>query len=270
MKRMWMATVILPLAVVNAWGQGPTTGQRYTPPRTAGGQPDLTGIWEVVNSAAWNIEDHSPSLGVPGGFGVVEGGTLPYLPAALAKRKENFEKRATADPEASCYLPGVPRSTYLPYPIEIAQFPDMVMIFHEYLTISRQIHLSGQHPDPEVNEYWMGDSRGRWDGNILVVDVSNFNDRTWFDRAGNFHSDALHVIERFTPTDRDHLSYDVTVEDPKVFSRPWKMSMPLYRRQEKNFRLLEYECYSYMEEEARKGNLKLPWTHFGFEGTPEK
>jgi hypothetical protein len=249
---------------------GQAAAQSYVPPRTANGQPDLGGIWQVLNSAAWNIEDHSPSLGSPGGVGVVEGGSLPYLPAALAKRKENVEKRPTADPEASCYLPGVPRATYMPYPIEIVQFPDMVMIFHEYLTISRQIFLGGQHPDPDVNEYWMGDSRGRWDGNTLVVDVSNFNDRTWFDRAGNFHSDALHLIERFTPTDRDHLSYDVSVEDPKVFSRPWKMSMPLYRRQEKNVRLLEYDCYAYMEEEAGKGNLKLPWTHFGFEGTPEK
>ena len=251
-------------------GQGAAPAQAYAPPRTANGQPDLQGIWQAVNSAAWDIEDHSPRLGVPGGFGVVEGGLLPYLPAALAKKKENFEKRMTADPEASCYLPGVPRATYLPFPIQIVQFPDVVIVFHEYLGVTRQIFLSGQHPDPDVSEYWMGDSRGRWDGNTLVVDVSNFNDRTWFDRAGNFHSDALHVVERYTRTGPDLISYQVTVEDPKVFGKPWKMSMPLYRRQEKNFRLLEYDCYAYMEEEAGKGNLKLPWTHFGFEGAPEK
>jgi hypothetical protein len=106
----------------------------------------------------------------------------------------------------------------------------------------------------------MGDSRGRWDGNTLVVDVANFNDQTWFDSSGNFHSDQLHVVERFTRTGPDHLNYEVTVEDPEVFSKPWKMSMPIYRRQERNLRLLEYSCYVYMEEEAGKGKMTLPWT----------
>ena len=251
-------------------GQAPVPAQAYAPPRTASGQPDLGGIWQVVNSAAWNIEDHSPSLGVPGGFGVVEGGKIPYLPEALATRKENFEKRMTADPEASCYLPGVPRLTYMPYPFQILQFPDLVMIVDEYEGITRSIFLSGKHPDPDVVDFWMGDSRGRWEGNTLVVDVANLNDRTWFDRAGNFHSDALHVVERYTRTAPEHISYEATIEDPKVFSRPWKMSMPLYRRQEKNFRLLEYNCYVYMEEEAGKGHLKLPWPHVEFESVPEK
>jgi len=251
-----------------AGGQAPAQG--YVPPRTANGQPDLGGIWQALNSAAWDIEDHSPRLGVPGGFGVVEGGKLPYLPAALAKRKENFDKRATADPEVSCYLPGVPRLTYMPYPFQILQFQDVVTIISEYEGITRSIFLTGKHPDADVIDFFMGDSRGRWEGNTLVVDVANLNDRTWFDRAGNFHSDELHVVERYTRTGPDHIQYEATIEDPKVFSRPWKMSMPLYRRQEKDFRLLEYECYAYAEEEAGKGNLKVPWPHFEFEGAPLK
>ena len=268
---MAAVAAVLSVGLRTVEGQTPAVpAQAYTPPRTANGQPDLQGIWQVVNSAAWNIEDHSPSLGVPGGFGVVEGGRVPYLPAALAKRKENFEKRATADPEASCYLPGVPRATYMPFPFQILQFPDAVIVVHEYLGITRPIFLSGKHPDPDVIDFWMGDSRGRWDGNTLVVDVNNSNDQTWFDRAGNFHSDGLHVVERYTRTGPDVITYEATIEDPKVFSRPWKMSMPLYRRQEKNLRILEYECYAYMEEEAAKGNVKLPWSHLEFEGVPQK
>jgi hypothetical protein len=174
----------------------------------------------------------------------VEGGRIPYLPAALAQKQKNFETRATADPEVSCFLPGVPRITYLPFPFQIVQFPDQVMIFYEYIGITRSIFLSGEHPDPDISEFWMGDSRGRWDGQSLVVDVSNFNDRTWLDRAGNFHSEMLHVVERYTRTSSDHIAYEVTIEDPKVFSRPWKMNLILYRRLEPRFQLLEYECHA--------------------------
>ena len=267
----WLVAVF-PVGLLTVASQAPAApAQAYAPPRTVGGQPDLLGIWQVLNSAAaWDIEDHSPSLGVPGGFGVVEGGRIPYLPAALATRKQNFEKRMTEDPEAKCYLPGVPRITLMSFPFQILQFPDAVVIVYEYLGITRTLSFKGQHPDPQVIDFWMGDSRARWDGNTLVVDAGNFNDQTWFDRAGNFHSDELHVVERYTRTDADHMSYEVTIEDPKVFSRPWKMSTPLYRRQEKNLRLLEYECFAYMEEEAAKGNLKLPWSHLGFEGVPQK
>ena len=263
--------VVLSVGLRTVAGQAPAAPARaFTPPRTPAGQPDLMGIWQALNSAAWDIEDHSPRLGVPGGFGVVEGGRIPYLPAALAKRTQNFEKRATGDPEASCYLPGIPRVTFMPFPFQVLQFPESVVIVYEYLGITRNIPLTGQHPDPQVLDFWMGDSRGRWDGNTLVVDVGNFNDQTWLDRAGNFHSDEMHVVERYTRTGADHMSYEVTIEDPKVFSRPWKMSTPLYRRQEKNLRLLEYECYAYMEEEAAKGNVKLPWSHLEFEGVPQK
>jgi hypothetical protein len=221
-----------------------------------------------MNTASWNVEDHRPALDVPGGYGVVEGGRIPYQPAALAKRQENAAKRAALDPEAKCYMPGVPRITYMPYPFQILQFHDYVAIVYEYLSLTRFVYFQGEHPDSEIFEYWMGDSRARWEGNTLVIDVANFNDQTWFDRAGNFHSNELHIVERYTRTGPDHMQYEVTVEDPQVFTRPWKMSMPVYRRQEPSLRLLEYECYMYMEEEAGKGNLKLPWSTLQFEGMP--
>ena len=221
----------------------------YTPPRTRDGHPDLQGIWQVLNTAAWNLEDHGASLGVPAGHGVVEGGAIPYQPSALAKRQANFDGRATLDPEARCSLPGVPRITYMPYPFQIVQQSDKVSILYEYLHTVRYIYVNGTpHPRGPI-EWWMGDSRGRWEGNSLVVDVRHFNDLTWFDRAGNFHSDALQVIERYTPTSPDHLLYEATIEDPKVFARPWNVSMPLYRRQERNSELLEYQCPAYLLEQ---------------------
>lgn len=228
-----------------ASGQAPST---YTPPRTQQGQPDLQGVWQVLNTAAWDIEDHSATLGVPAGQGVVEGGPLPYQGWALAKKNENFANRATLDPETKCYLSGVPRITYMPYPFQIAQLADKVTILYEYNHTLRHIYMNGnEHPEGPI-DWWMGDSRGKWEGHTLVVDTVHFTDQTWFDRAGNFHSEGLHVVERFVPTSRDHMQYEVTIEDPKVFTRPWKMSMPLYRRQEKNIELLEYECYAYLIE----------------------
>jgi hypothetical protein len=217
----------------------------YTPPRTPNGQPDLQGIWQVLNTAAWDIQDHAARLGVPAGKGVVEGNEIPYQPSALAKKKENFEQRATLDPETKCYLPGVPRITYMPYPFQIIQQADKVAIVYEYVRAVRYIFMNGNPHPPGHIDWYMGDSRGRWEGNTLVVDVIDFNDETWFDRAGNFHSDELHVVERFTPNGPDHIAYEVTIEDPKVFTRPWKMQMPIYRRKEANAQLLEYECYAF-------------------------
>jgi len=217
-------------------------------PRTPDGKPDLSGFWQVMNTAAWDIQDHSAQKGVPAGQGVVEGNEIPYQPWAAAKKKENFEKRASLDPETKCYLPGVPRITYMPYPFQIVHSPNQVTILYEYVHAVRHIFMSGSpHPEGHI-DWWMGDSRGRWEGDTLVVDVIHFDDRTWFDRAGNFHSDALHVVERYTPIDLDHINYEVTIEDPKVFTRPWKMSMPLYRHKERNFQLLEYECYAFENE----------------------
>ena len=242
-----------------AAGQTPTAVSRaYTPPRTQHGQPDLQGVWQVVNTAAWDIQDHAaqpfPGLparfGTPAGQGVVEGNEIPYQPWALAQKEENYENRLTADPEAECYLPGVPRIMYMPYPFQVFQFSDRVVILFEYLHATREIYTDGSSHLGMPAEFWQGDSRGRWEGNTLVVDVTHFNDRTWFDRAGNFHSDALHVVEHYTRTGPDHMLYEATIEDPKVFTRPWKMSMLFYRRQETNIQLLEYECYAYAWERA--------------------
>jgi hypothetical protein len=214
-------------------------------PRTADGKPDLSGVWQVVNTAAWNLQNHVAEKGRPAGVGVVDGDEIPYQPWALKKKAENARTRATSDPETKCYLPGVPRITYMPYPFEIAQTPKATAIMYEYVHALRTIYTDGTpHPDGHI-DWWMGDSRGRWDGDTFVVDVIDFNEDTWFDRAGNFHSDALHVVERYTLLDRDHIQYRATIDDPKVFTRPWTISMPLYRRIEKNAQVLEYECYAF-------------------------
>lgn len=223
----------------------PAAGQGFEPPGTADGKPNLQGIWQVLNTAAWNIEDHGADAGIPAGQGVVEGGEIPYQPWALAKRKENFGNRATADPEARCYLPGVPRITYMPFPLQIFQTPKYTAIAYEYIHAYRIIYTDGtEHPEGPL-EWWMGDSRGRWEGDTLVVDVVHFTDQTWLDRAGNFHSEALHVVERYTLLGPDHMRYQVTLEDPKVFTKRWQMSMVLYRRKEPNPQLLEYDCYAF-------------------------
>ena len=245
---MFGLAVVCVIAPMPGMGQNATTTP-WTPPLAADGHPDIQGIWQVLNTAAWDLEDHGASLGVPAGQGVVEGGTIPYRESALAKKEENFQQRATLDPETRCYLPGVPRITYMPYPFQIIQQADKVSIAYEYLRTVRYIHMNGNPHPPGPIDWWMGDSRGRWEGNTLVVDVIHFNDRTWFDRAGNFHGDALHVVERYTPTGPDHLLYEATIEDPEVFTRPWKISMPLYRRQEQHLELLEYQCHAYLLEQ---------------------
>jgi len=229
--------------------------QAYRAPRTADGKPNLNGIWQAMNTANWDLEGHAAQPGpvtalgaayaVPPGLGVVEGGTIPYLPAAIAKKKENFEKRLTADPEIKCYMPGVPRATYMPYPFQIFQSAKSIMFTYEFANAVRTIYMENAGESPV--DTWMGWSAGRWEGDTLVVDVTSLNDQTWFDRAGNYHSDALHVIERYTPTSPNTLNYEATIEDAKVFSRPWKIGMPLYRHVEANAQLLEYKCVEFAE-----------------------
>ena len=249
-----IVVAVVSLAPIPAAGQTPAAkGQVVTPPRMPDGRPDLQGVWQVLNTAAWDIQDHPAQKGIPAGQGVVEGTEIPYQPWALAKKKENYDNRLTADPATKCYLPGVPRITSMPFPFQIFQTASSVVIIYEYAHAVRTIYTDRPHL-PGPLDWWMGDSRGRWEGDTLVVDVIYFNDETWFDRAGNFHSDALHVGERYTPMGPDHINYEVTIEDPKVFTRPWKMSMPLYRRQEKGVQILEYECHA-LEEEAA-GRLK--------------
>jgi len=215
--------------------------------RMPDGTPDLRGIWQTVNTAVWNIQDHTGELGIPAGQGVVEGNNLPYLPSALEQRQKNYENRLTEDPEANCLMVGVPRITYMPYPFQIAQNDNQLIMLYEYVHTVRSIHLNKEHPAGAI-QWWMGDSRAVWENDTLVVDVTKFNDKTWFDRSGNFHSEELHVVERYTPTGPNHIHYEATIEDPKVFSESWSMSMPLYRRQESDMQLLEYECYAYLEE----------------------
>jgi hypothetical protein len=245
---------VISLAPIPVAGQARAADpQAYSPPRTPDGKPDLQGVWQVLNTAAWDIQDHPARLGVPAGQGVVEGNEIPYQSWAAAKKKENFENRLTADPVTKCYLPGVPRITYMPYPFQIFQTGTTTVIIYEYVHAVRTIYMDREHL-PGHLDFWLGVSRGRWDGDTLVVDAIDFNDQTWLDAAGNFHSEALHVVERYRRTGPDHIAYEVTIEDPKVFTRPWKMSMTLYRRQEKNAQILDYECHALQEEAAGRLN----------------
>lgn len=215
-------------------------------PRTADGRPNLQGIWQVRNRAAYGLEDHEARHGMPAGRSVVEGGTIPYQPWAAASRAENFANRKTADPLSQCFMPGVPRIMYMEHPFHIFQTRDHVAMTFEWSQVFRLIYTNGSKP-PEGIEFWMGDSRGRWEGDTLVVNVTNHNNRTWFDMAGNFHSEAMRLLERYTLLDADTIRYEVTVEDPKVFTRPWKISMPLHRHKDMT-KVLEYQCQAEAEE----------------------
>ena len=240
------------LAVIPSPAQAPA----YKAPKTKDGKADLNGIWQAMNEANWDIRPHAASQGpvfslgaaysAPAGLGVVEGGDIPYKPEAAAKQKENFTNRLKLDPEIKCYMGGVPRSTYMPYPFQIVQGTDTMMFVYEYAGAVRVINMKA--PTKAPADSWMGWSNGKWEGDSLVVDVTSLNDQTWFDRAGNWHSDQLHVIERYTRVGPDALQYEATIDDPKVFTRQWKMSMPLYRRMEKNAQLLEYKCVEFAEE----------------------
>lgn len=258
--RKWFISATIVVASVGAvvlWALLPIEGAPYRAPRAPDGRPDLNGVWQALNTAHWDIQDHAARQGplfalgaafsVPEGLGVVEGNELPYRPEALAKKKENLDNWMTRDPEIKCYLPGVPRATYMPYPFQIIQTPTSVLMAYEFANASRIIYLD-DNLEEAPNDSWMGWSHGRWEGETLIIDVTGFNGETWFDRAGNFHSDALHVIERYTRTGPDHLWYEATIDDPKVFTRPWTLSMPLYRRVEENAQLGEYICVEFAEE----------------------
>jgi len=227
----------------------PAHAQAYRAPRTSDGKPDLQGIWQVHNTANWGLEEHAGTYKLPAGFGVVEGGVIPYQPSALAKRQENFKNRLTADPLEKCYMAGIPRTMYLPYPFQILQTPDAVVITSSYVHTWRFVPLT-QLARYDGYESWMGDPRGRWEGDTLVVESVGFNDQTWFDHSGNYHSDGLKVTERFTRTAADVLDYQVTIEDPKVFTRPWKLRMPAFLQKDMT-RLLENECYLDAEEAGK-------------------
>jgi len=246
-----------------------TSFSAYRAPRL-NGHPDLNGVWQAFVTANIDLEDHEAQAGPlteqigaysgwPPGQSIVEGGTIPYKPEALAKRKQNAANRTRADvsndktwhdlgdPEMKCYMPGVPRATYMPFPFQIVQGTSpYILIAYEYATTTRTIRMDWKQEAP--TDTWMGWSRGHWEGETLVVDVTGLREETWFDRAGNYHSDQLHVVERYTPMSPYHMMYEATIEDPKVFTRPWKISFPLYRRMEKNVQLLEYKCVPFTEE----------------------
>ena len=259
-------------------------------PRTTDGRPDFSGIWQANNEAHWDLEAHAarpgmvtqpgpygfgfnevpaaPVLalgaagGVPGSLGVVEGdGQIPYTPEARAIKEENQANWIDRDPELKCYLPGIPRAMYMPYPYQIVQSTNKIQMAFEFTSTARTIHLDEVEPPPDWT--YMGHSVGRWEGDTLVVDVTDFNGKNWFDRAGNFHSDALHLEERFTLLSADAIHYEVTITDPNTFTEPWRISMPLYRRLEPNMQLLEYRCIEFVEEflygHVRKEQLVQRW-----------
>jgi hypothetical protein len=226
-------------------------------PAKIGGKPNMNGIWQAVGSAYWNLEDHSAAglsnfwqLGaiaaIPAGQSVVEGGTIPYKPEALAQREENRKGWPKADPEAKCYMPGIPRATYMPYPFQIVQGDGDILFVYEFASANRVVHMA-KHEESPVDS-WMGWSNGHWEGDTLVIEVSGFNDGSWFDRAGNYHSTSLKVTERYTVKDKDHIQYEATIEDPETYSKPWKISLPLYRLVAPNAQLLEFKCVEFSEE----------------------
>jgi hypothetical protein len=223
----------------------PTFGQSFS--RMRDGKPDLQGYWATrVFFSAFDLEEHKQAaFGVPAGPGVVvdpPDGKIPYQPWALEKKKDLVEHHLYEDPQAHCILSGVPRQMYTPFGFQILQPSGYLVFFYEAFHAFRIIHLDGRPHPPATIKMFEGDSRGRWDGDSLQVDVTNMNDRTWFDMGGNFHSDAIHVIERYTPADANTIRYQATIEDPKVFTRPWKIAFPLGRNPDPKYEQLEYAC----------------------------
>jgi hypothetical protein len=251
------------LAAGAAFGQAPAPARAAVPaaagyraPRAYDGHADISGIWFTMSSANWDLQDHSPQQGPmwelgaigaePAGQSVVEGGTIPYLPAALAKKKQNWDARRTTDPEAKCYMPGIPRANYMPYPFQIIQSPSGILFVYEFASSNRLVNMG--KPIEAGSDTWMGTNNGKWEGDTLVIDVTGLNGLAWLDRAGDFSSDEIHVVERFTRTDATHMNYQATIEDPKTFSKPWKINLTLYKRVEKNAQLLEFKCVEFAEE----------------------
>ena len=245
-------------ALALAGGVGTADAQDRTRPERIAGKPNLNGIWQALNTAHWNLEGHSAEaledfwqLGaiaaIPAGQSVVVGGTIPYLPEALAKREENRAGWPASDPEAKCYMPGIPRATYMPYPFQIVQGDgDIILFSYTYANANRPVFMDDHQIAPV--DTWMGRSNGSWDGDTLVIEVNSNIDQTWLDRAGNHHSYAMLVTERYTLIDEHVMQYEATIEDPETFSRPWTIRMPLYRRMEENARLLEFNCVEFSEQ----------------------
>ena len=248
---------LLAIAVLVFAGSSPRPAEgQYAARRTPDGNPDLNGIWQAMGSAHWDLEAHAARHGpvealgalgaIPAGLSVVEGGTIPYQEWAAEKRAENLSDWLRLDPAVKCFMPGIPRATYMPFPFQIVQTPKSILFAYEFSSSSRVVRMD--RPGSEaLAPSWMGYSLGRWEGEALVVDVTAQVADTWFDSSGNFHSEELRVEERYTPMGPNALQYEATIEDPKVFTRPWKIRMPLYRRLEPNAQILEFKCVPFAE-----------------------
>lgn len=244
-----------------------TKAPAFKAPRTKDGKPNFNGIWMSSGAANWNLEPHGPGpsvdpkLGsiyaIPPSVGFVVGGKIPYKTEALKQKAENFENRAKNDPEAKCYMAGVPRANYMPYPFQIVQGADDIMISYQYAGAVRTFSTKKVQKAPA--DSWMGTSNAKWEGETLVVDVTALGDQSWLDRSGNFHSDQLHVTERWTMKSNDVLMYEARIEDPEVYTEPWTIRVPLYRQQEDGARLLEFKCVVFAEE-MLYGHLRKPGT----------
>jgi hypothetical protein len=248
-----VAAFILALSLVI-----PALAQDRGRPARIGGKPNLNGIWQAANGAYWNLEGHSAEsikefastmgaiAAIPAGNSVVVGGTIPYKPEALAKRDKNRAGWPAADPEAKCYMAGIPRATYMQYPFQIVQGEgDIITFAYTYANANRPVFMRDHQRAPV--DLWMGRSNGSWDGDTLVIEVNSNIEDTWLDRAGNHHSSAMVVTERYTLVDEHMLQYEATIEDPETFTRPWTIRMPLYRRAEADARLLEFNCVKFSE-----------------------
>ena len=263
--RTWLAGFVVVCSTTIS-----AVGEPYKAPRGPGGKPELNGVWQVFNRANWDVEAHAAraalalvpgqfgdvpappivALGsiasVPGGAGVVVEGKIPYKPAALKKKQENQANYLERDPEIKCYLPGIPRANYMAFPFQIAQSESAILFSYEFAGAVRNIYLDD--PGEAPVDSWMGQSYGYWEGDTLVIEVTGQNDQTWFDRAGNHHSDQLKVTERYTPSGPGTLQYDVRIEDPETFTAPWNMSMTLYKRVGQDAELQQFKCVEFVEE----------------------
>jgi hypothetical protein len=256
------ASIRLAVALITATALVSLSQAGAQNPERINGHPNLNGIWQAMNTAYWNLEAHSAeavpsmwelgSLGaIPAGRSVVEGGAIPYLPTALEQRAANRAGYPESDPATRCFMPGLPRANYQPFPFQIVQGDGDILFAYEFATAHRNVYMDPAdhlaYEDVPVDQ-WMGWSNGRWEGDTLVVEVVANDFRTWLDRSGNHHSSAMAVTERFTLLGANHIQYEATIEDPNTFSRPWTISMPLYRRMEQDADIHEFKCVEFAEK----------------------
>jgi len=223
------------------------TSQSYSPKMTSDGKPSLEGFWNnQAGSAPWDIEPHPAAFTVPAGTGIIvepSDKKIPYKPEALAKRNDLRDNHIFDDPQGHCAPSGIPRQTYTPFGFQIVQPRGAVVILYEAEHAYRVIRTDGSGHVPKNIKLWQGDSIGHWEGNTLVVDSTNFNGRTWLDMAGNFTTDSLHVVERYTPVDQNTIQYEATMEDPTIYTKPWKMTFALRRNTQQGYYILEFACH---------------------------